>query len=768
MTKKHKKRMKKKKTRKKKNQKKALPFSHNKIGPEYIQFESPFKDFSFSEQKKNLDEISKTNEKNLRNSLSDLDSILKEYDPIQIISTVASYGLTIGVNDDGVHRDRKKIPVEQSFVEFLQAKILQLDLEEFGKKPADPNIIQSIMDLLNNIHSSFNFSRLDPELIEKDEKEQTISFIQELVRGYTHVVRNWGSHIQVVNISKELYGFFDNQLYEKIGYTATNIIDVFELMLSEAEKRLTSRFDSIRELFTIKNKEELVCAYHKKIGLGEDECKKFISRIDITKLKLKELQYLILSHYDLFIQEFYFFEPKNIANHLKIEEKTVEKILNDFSYSIGDLKNKNQDYFFLDNPVWLKPVIKFDSQYFCPIPQLFFSFILQIMDGVIEKVSKDALKIRRSKFLENKIEEIVKRRFPNALTIKGLKWKYNEKKYETDLITFIDSFALIIEAKSHKITYPALRGAPDRMKRHIKEVIVKPAEQSYRLMKKINELKNQSNPVDELLKKLPVNIKSIRKIVRLSVSLENFATLQSNLKMIKSTGWWLPEEFHSCTTMNLADFQILFDYLDHPVQIIHYLIRRQEIEEENNIQGTELDFIGLYKDTLFNLGNLSEEKPSMISIFGMSKDIDHYYDSLDAGIKIKKPVPQISPMFARIFKQLEKRRIPRWTEIGILLNYFSPDLQANLEKAVKRYEKIVQKSWMYEGHKNMIVVKPPKNTICALAIVLYKDGNTDKKKIFMEHAASLAFENDNVKKCIVIAKNIDHPELAYHSIGLFE
>ncbi len=43
-----------------------------------------------------------------------------------------------------------------------------------------------------------------------------------------------------------------------------------------------------------------------------------------------------------------------------------------------------------------------------------------------------------------------------------------------------------------------------------------------------------------------------------------------------------------------------------------------------------------------------------------------------------------------------------------------------------------------------------------------------KKQNFIDHAAITAFENKHVNKCVVIAKNIDHTELAYHFIGLLE
>ncbi len=768
MTKKNKKRVRRKKAPKKKQKNKNISSSRIDIsGPVYTQIENPFKDISPSDMNKILNEIGNSSQNKLKNALKNLDKIIREYDPILLISIISTYGLSIGVGDDGVNSVKKPIGIEQSYVEFLQAKILQLNETEIGTKPANPSVVQTTIELLKEINYSFSFSRMNSNVNNKDESQKAIALIQEHIRGHTQIVRNWGYHSQLLNISKELYGYFDEILLDNIGYRATDIIDIFQFMLKELEKRITLRFNNIQELFAIKNSKKFIHSYYKLIGLGTDKAEEFILKLDIQKIKRKELQVMILSHYDLFLSDIYFFDPIYISMNININKEQVLNIIKDFSFSIGELKNNNEDYFFLDNPIWLRPVIKVNSEFFCPMPQLFFSFILRIMDSVIENISKESLKNRRAKFLEKKIKEIVKRRFPAALTISGLKWNYEGKRFETDLITFIDSHAIIIEAKSHKITDPALRGAPDRIKKHIQRIIVEPANQSWRLQQKFTELRNESNTSDDLLKELPVDIKNIYKIVRISVSLEDFATLQSNLRIIEKTGW-LPYDFHPCPTMNLADFETLFDFLEHPVQIIHYLTRRQEIEREFKIQGDELDYMGFYKDTLFNLGIINGDSPSLMSISGMSKDLDYYYESRDEGIQVDKPTPKISPMFSQIFKELENRGIHRWTEIGTILNLFSPDIQIELEKAFKRYKYIVQKSWRHEGHKNIIIAIPPHNSNYALAIVLFKDGNKQKKRKSIDHAASSAFENKHITKCVVIAKNIDHPEFAYHFIGLLE
>ena len=757
----------KKKAPNKKKQNKRKNFPIDVSGPVYTELPNPFQNISRQERMKLIDEIGTRSNTKLEESLEELDRIIRGYNPIHLLSVISNYGLSVGVGPDGVHSDKNQLGILQSDVEFLQAKLLQIDNQELKHIPVNPETIQKTIELIKEIRQNFSFSRFKSNSFTLNESERSINKIQEHIRGNTQIVRNWGYRSQIINFSKELYSHFDDLLLAKNGYTATNIIDIFIVMQELLEERLSTRFKTVKELFLIKDIKKLIFSYYALIGLPEEDAEKYYEQINYQKIKRKQIQLMLLSHFDLFLTELFMFDTGIFTDKLGLSQDLIEKIFNELSYSFGELKDFKPDSIYLDNPIWEKPLIKIDSQYFCPIPQLFFSFIIPIMDGFVEKHSKKTLELRKAKYLENKIEEIVKRRFPTSQTISSLKWNLDNKIYETNLITFIDSHAIIIEAKSHKITKPALRGAPERIKKHIEQIIIDPANQSWRLEQKLKRIIEKEESDDDFLKQIPVNLSDIFKIVRVSVSLEDFASLQTNLKRIDKTGWF-PKDFHPCPSMNLSSFETLFDFLDHPIQIIHYLMRRQEIESELNIEGDEIDFIGSYKDTLFNFEFSPKDVPGMMSIYGMSADIDHYYDSIERGVDIAKPKIKVSTLFNQVFNKLEERSSHRWTEMGCILNRFSPASQFKLERLMNDHIKIVNKSWQHEGHKNIIISIPPLNSEYAIAIVLIKDSNANKKKQFINYAAVSALEKEHVKKCLVIVKNIDHPNEAYNFIGLLE
>ncbi len=734
-------------------------------GPSFYKIPNPFADLDESERNKIIKEVSENSEDKYQRSLLRLKELLAIHEPKIILSMLTSYGLMVRATEKGVESENSILGLHQAHVEFCQALSLQINAAKLQHLPLMPKVFEEICSLLKEIYRSEMFRGLVNESKVDDENMKAIKRLQFLVRGNTQIIRNWGYYTQVKTILKEIYCCFDTQLENSKEFSITDTIEFFLFLVKEIEIRSSNRLKNLIELHKLKDKTQLVSKYYKlNEHLMSEAEKLFLTNLDLEKFSIDGLFEFLLSHYDILLYENYHFSPDEIFQSTGIEKSKVLKILNRFSYNWGDLESTKTDFFFLGNPIWLRPLIKdSENEFFCMIPQVFFSFSFRILDSLIEEVDKKALSERRSWYLENKIEELVNTRFPNSNTISGIKWKENGVEYETDLITFIDSYAIIVEAKSGKITDYALRGASERLKKHIKEILIEPNIQSKRLKEKLENLILNPEIEDSLRDKLPINLNNIHKVIRVSVSLENFASIQSNITQFRQTGW-LPDDFEPCPTMSLANFEILFDILENPIQIIHYLERRQEIEIESGYLGDELDLIGMYLETLFNFGDVENNLEMVIT--EMSRPLDNYFESKEAGIDLAKPKVKMSSLFEDVFKQLKNRQFKTWSEIGVFLNRFSPNDQELLEKKLVELKKKVQKNWMKEGHENMLILVPPKASEYAICLVCYNNQNKDKKKQFMDDAFEFGLEEEHVKECVVIGINIDRNDLGYSCIGI--
>lgn len=723
--------------------------------------ENPFVHLTFDERKMMIDELRKNAETDYENTLKELQKFLLQYNPIIILSVLSNYFLMTGVGKDGIETKEKQLT--QSEVEIIQTLLLQIDPAEL-KWELPTHIIQDFIDTLKKLSYSLLHKNMHSTMLDSSDEEIAQIFTRHFIQSHTRTVRNWGDFDQVKIISHEIYKHFDSVLLTQYGFKSSDAIDFFDFLIRRSEAMATERFSMLKTIYQDKTTRELLVQYYQAIQNDPDTIEEAVE--SFAGRSKKEVFLLLLSHSDLRLPDQYIFTIDEICDKTDLDQKTVENIVNTFSYALGELVDYKTEYIFLANPIWQKPIIKLSEEaFFCPLPQLFFSFILTIFDNLIEKIAAEELSEAKSSYLENKIVEIVQRRFPEQNTIASIKWKEDQVEYETDLITFIGSYALIVEAKSHKITNEALRGAPKRLKKKINEILVEPNVQSERLKNKLLYLINHPEIDDNLRDKLPVDLKTIHKILRVSVSLEYFASLQANVAELKKTNW-VSEDYNPCPTMSLADFETMFDIFDHPVQILNYLEQREAIEGKFTYQGDELDLLAVYMENHLNFSNIDPHMPIMIS--GMSKKIDHYYQSIANGVQVQKPVPKMHLFFENILKQLEERKPYRWLEMGSIIYRLLPSDQSKIVHQINILIKNIEKNWMRKGHKNLLIYTPPLSSEFAFGFVIFNNQNKEKRYDFCEEAAFLSMESYHAKHSLVIGLNIDLPEMSYAIISVYD
>ena len=128
-------------------------------------------------------------------------------------------------------------------------------------------------------------------------------------------------------------------------------------------------------------------------------------------------------------------------------------------------------------------------------------------------------------YLEDKTEQLLRQALPGAELVRGAEWRIGAVDYETDLVARIDRTAVIVEAKSAAVSAPALRGAPERVKRHIRDLVTDPSEQSARLQDLIRQATDGDTDARAALSTIELDFTGVERVVRISVTLEDFSTL---------------------------------------------------------------------------------------------------------------------------------------------------------------------------------------------------------------------------------------------------
>jgi hypothetical protein len=475
------------------------------IAPKLYQHPNPLEHLAEDERRLAIAEISKASEAKYQESLAALRELFAQYDARLLISSVTAHGLSQYVSENtGVTKSDSDFEIYQYHVEILQALSLQVSPDEMGGALFGPDVTQRAWTTIQELTTSMEFRQLNPNGIDLPNDRKTIALVQSLMRGATRAVRNWGFHSQVKRISRELYSPFDEQLIKLQGYSVSILISVFEAMIVEIEARMNARLKALSSLFreSHKNPTRLVEKYHELIGQSEEEAIEFVENFDVKNAPLKDVKHLILSHSDLRLPEIYSFRPRDLADRTRIDEATVQKILSNHSLEWGELADYDTEHIYLSNPIWIKPAIRVHSdEYFCAIPACFFSFVIPAIESHLSSLQSE-VSDRRASYLESKVANVLRRHFPAPNIRSNVTWALGGTRYETDIIATIDSFALIIECKSGRVSPPALRGAPDRLRRHIQELLIDPNLQSLRLKGHLEHLCQNPDVTDPLWKEL--------------------------------------------------------------------------------------------------------------------------------------------------------------------------------------------------------------------------------------------------------------------------
>jgi len=753
-------------SRNRRKKRRATSKKDRELGPVY--FKHPLSNIPRETFLKGLAQMQKSAHERFKSDLPKIVDIMKSVDALQTIATLSVYGLFVGVTGTGEKSRLSNGRFHQAHVELIQAVSLQIPEQQTRLSPPHPHSIQQLFDTLPELAQAFSFQRLG--LVDKQatDQQKSVIFLQELLRGHTQMVRNWGYFKRVVNIAKRLCQPINRLFCNQIGLTATELIETFEFLVTRTEEHVNQRLKKNAEIFSESTTEKIIRKYYELNRHLKDTPEALVELARRENLTIEQVMGSLLAHSDLTLADDLTFTISNLSRDLGLPQESLSAALDKLSLSFGDLAHSKTEQFFLDNPIWTKPLIKLENgRFFCAMPQVFFSFIFPIFEELIAGVEplQGSYHRRRAEFLESEIKTLFGQAFPGCEIASNYKWKDGSKEYENDLLVKIDSHLILTEAKSGTVSWPALRGAPDRAKRHVEELLFEPSRQSLRLSSRIQEAVANPAAINILLPDFPFELKRIKTVLRLSVTLEDFAMLQSNLHLIKLAGW-IPQDHPLATCMLLADLEIVFDTLEMTAQKIHYLKRRSELEANMEYIGDEMDLLGYYLLTGFNIGEAEFSRHSF-QITGMSKEIDDYYTALENELPGTRPRTKLTKWWQDICAKLEELNVSQWSDAAYILLSFSLSEQQKAEKYFAKIKRNVVRRWMEKDHECSVIIVPNTHRSDAMSLFAFRHTASQERHRRMENIAAQVFESPHVQRCLVLGMDIDEGHYPYSSLMVF-
>lgn len=401
--------------------------------------------------------------------------------PLAIMAAFTNYTLLrIGDSKDP-HQETTLNNIQQYDAELLQAVLLSIPSEEWGKNPLTPGIMQIVVDTVPKLSETFFYQRVLSAPQTTDEQGKVVQFLQERIRFHTQAVRNWGYFTDIVKITTELYSPLDKPFSKHYGFGISDLIHVMKSVVAEYEHRANEHFSILKKVSRGRNIEQMVKLYYKNVPDHVSEPEELIEVLPpgITR---EGVFSCLKAHLDSRLFERSTFKANEVAAQTGHTLETVEKIFRTLSLQPGSLVDTQPDYLFLSNPIWTAPGIDLGESIFIAMPQVVFSHIHPAIIRLCEAAGlKKNMESTRARFLETKLGEVLTNALPSATISVNLKWRLGSQQFENDCLVIVDRIVVIAEAKSHQLTPEGMRGAPDRMKRHIQDIVLEPSIQSNRL-----------------------------------------------------------------------------------------------------------------------------------------------------------------------------------------------------------------------------------------------------------------------------------------------
>lgn len=693
--------------------------------------------------------------------------IAETISPLHILSMLAYYALMAPVTVAAAagNRPRPGTRVQQGQAEFFQALLLRNPLKDYT--PPDPSLSERVFEGLPSLFDAHGMMQLPfdgkPDS-DADKEKSAVRLVQSYLRNHTASVRNWGYYSAVKRITTELFSPLDNDFQGVYGLTLSQLIALFEHLIRRQEQQLSEKhLQRVQRVYAARTVAEMGSVFVEEFGEFQD-AERVQQNLMQPGLSKKEAGYIVFGAVESILPTLFIFDAETIAKELQLEPVSVDKLLERLSLSFGDLHELEPEGVILNNPVWKQPLIRLgQGVYFCALPQTLMSFILSIVDDLLEPFPAMQAKLQKTRaaYLEDQAELLMRKAFDGCEVFRGYTWMEGDRRYESDLVVRYDSTIFLVESKSGRITWPALRGSPERIVRHVKELIVGPSDQSDRLSMRLQEA--ISGIADSPVKDFPLSLDSVHAIVRLSVVLQDFATIQSVPSLLADAGL-IGSDYQLAPCLSLSDLEVVIDILETPYLRLHYLRRRAELISSVAQLGDELDAIGLYLDTGFNLGD-AEAGNQRLAMPGYSAKVDRYYIRKDEGEKAAKPKENLSPWLRSLCDQLASRHHPGWSEMVFHLLGLTIQDQQRIEAELKARQRKIAAGKMPKDENNaLIIIPPPHRRIGLVFFIQLPNGETMAESA--ERFANFAFNADHIELCQVMGFRGDKVDLSYRSARL--
>ncbi len=610
----------------------------------------------------------------------------RKYDPLYLLSYCAFYMTS---HPEGVDPEATgEMAFYPHYLEILQAFSLTQE-RHVSLEPLMQDGDRLVEDM-REIGRATQLRWLDvPPAIDTDQEFAAYMLRTEMMANTT-AVRNWAYFHQMKRITGDLASKVDKPFKARYGVKASTLIDLLFGLIEVVQERANEHRQKVADFLKKDDYRDVIRTYHNAFPAStpneEGQDRKLW---EIARKRLEVLKSMLLYHSDLWLHDIHTIslDDATMVTSGESSPEALRGVLDELSYSFGDLREFKKEHIVLANPVHHRPFIKSSSnEYYSSLWGLLPHVALTILEDLIwqEETLKKAYSKIKARYLEDELERLAMAGFPNGRVLRGIIWEdpATGRRFENDLTVLIDSFAVVFEAKSGLVSDPARRGAPNDLFETLQRLIEEPSEQALRFIEFLSRERKEHNLSNVQGDPISLDSRKIKYYIPVGVTFHDLGTIASNLKKLIRAGVTAKPLEELAPSMTLGDLEIVFDMLPLEVEKVHYLARRRELDAHLEFDGDEMDLLSFYLDHGFNIGDVEYSQDHVFNIVLKSKEIDPYVVGRSRGVDVEKPNLAMTNWWRDLLNTISTRRTEGWVETGFVLLNTTVEDQEKFERAV--------------------------------------------------------------------------------------
>lgn len=449
----------------------SLPTERSRPRLTFRSVDSPIPGLDWDKGVKGIVEAGRRSLLDLPRRIQAVEQELASHNPLLTLAAVSAHALR-GDASQGSSR-----PFLQLHAELLQAFVLRRPIRSYLDGPHNIAPAIELVQQLADAYSMSRFAQLDRSRPMNELRR--LAAIEEL-RLNTLAIRNWGYPDQVTDTTAALFRPIDDAIERELGIRFEALVQMVDSLISAFEEDLNRHFEKLRRVLRAGSTREAVRQVRAIVPNLEGNDAALVEIL--SKAPTKDHQMLALvALADLALPEMLSLGLDDIERLYpgKADRNALRHVMDSWSMEFGSLASTDPIEYFLDNPIWRKPIIRLrDEKYFWPFRQLFTSFALEMLASLLEDKPSllQAYHRQRGRLVERRSEELIRQAFPGMHVAVGAQWvdPADGKYRETDIVALIDSHLVVVECKGGGVRATAKRGGVESFEDAVKTLVVEP------------------------------------------------------------------------------------------------------------------------------------------------------------------------------------------------------------------------------------------------------------------------------------------------------